>query len=65
MSAFSKPHRYHQEMAYAIDVSDDSGDTGKASATTRHDANVLVGVLTELAHAVFAVVQISYSLAQR
>ena len=51
-------------MAYAIDVSDDSGDTGKASATTRHDANVLVGVLAFLSLTISMVVQVRNSFSQ-
>ena len=51
-------------MAYAIDVSDDSGDTRKASATTRHDANILESILACLSFTIGMIVQVCNSFSQ-
>lgn len=51
-------------MVTNIHIADDGSNSTEARAPTRHDANVLVGVLASLAFAVSDIVEIGHGLAE-
>ena len=51
-------------MTNGIDVTDDRSDTRQARSASRHDADVLVGILASFALAIGVIVEIGHSFAK-
>lgn len=55
---------HEASLTNGINVTNDRGETGQARAASRHDANVLVGILAGFALAVGVIVEIGHSFAK-